>query len=135
MPASSLSLKVIFVKKETIEWLKKAKEDAGIAAYNLKGRKFNAAVFYAQQASEKALKAVQIEKLGKFEKIHDLLTLAKSVGAPENIIESCASINPYYTITRYPDSEDKIDEGLAKSLLKNSRKVIAWTRQTLRQSN
>ncbi|MBI2971448.1 MAG: HEPN domain-containing protein [Candidatus Aenigmarchaeota archaeon] len=121
------------MKNETKAWLKKAKEDIETARYNLKGKKLNAAVFFAQQAAEKSLKAVQIERLGRFDRIHDLLTLAKSVSAPESVVESCASVNPYYTITRYPDSEDKTDEKTAKSLLKSSRKVLTWAKQTLKQ--
>lgn len=121
------------MKEETLKWLEKAKEDIDIAAYNLKGKKFNAAVFYSQQSSEKSLKAIQVEKLGRFGRIHDLMALAKSVNAPESIIEKCNHINPYYTITRYPDSEDVIDEKTAKSLVSDSRKVVSWAKQTLKR--
>ena len=121
------------MKEETKGWLNKAKEDIETARYNLKGKKLNAAVFFSQQASEKSLKAVQIEKLGRFDRIHDLLALAKSVNAPEDIIESCASVNPYYTITRYPDSEDKINEKTAKSLLESSEKVVRWAKKILKR--
>lgn len=61
----------IYMRKETENWVKKAKEDVGTASYNLKGKR---------------LKAMQIEKLGRFDGVHDLLALAKSVEAPENII-------------------------------------------------
>ena len=121
------------MKDETKRWLKKAREDMGTAEYNFKGNKLGAAAFYSQQTTEKALKALQIERLGKFDKIHDLLTLSKSVGAPEDVIESCAVLNPYYTITRYPDSEERIDEKEAKLLVEKARKVIGWAGQNLKQ--
>lgn len=121
------------MKEETKDWLEKAKEDMDTSGYNLNGKKLNAAVFFAQQAAEKSLKAVQIEKLNRFDKVHDLLTLAKSVEAPEDVIESCAGLNPYYTITRYPDSEGQIDEKEARSLVKNGRKVVSWAKQMLKQ--
>jgi len=95
------------MKKETIDWLKKANDDIKTADFNLKGRRLDAAAFYSQQASEKALKAIQIEKLGNFRKIHDLVALAQSVNATDEIKKSCSIISPFYTIIRYPDVIEK----------------------------
>ena len=96
------------MKEETRKWLEKAKGDLETATYNLKGNKLDASVFYSQQSVEKGLKAMQIEKLGKFTKTHDLLTLAESINAPEGIKNKCTKIAPFYTLTRYPDVEEKI---------------------------
>lgn len=63
-------------------------------------------LFFAQQAAEKALKSLQIKKFGGFKKVHDLVLLAKYVGAPEEVIENSEKITPFYTITRYPDVEN-----------------------------
>ena len=52
--------------KESSRWWKHSLSDLETAEYNLKGGMLNAAAFYAQQAAEKALKAVQIEKLGRY---------------------------------------------------------------------
>lgn len=121
------------MKKEAKEWMKKSREDMGTASYTLKGRKLNAAVFFAQQAAEKSLKALQIEKLGRFDRIHDLLALAKTVNAPENIIGCCTAINPFYTITRYPDSEERLSKKEAASLVKKAKEVVEWAEQSLKQ--
>ena len=92
------------MKEETREWLEKAEEDFDIAKYNLEGGKYPAVAFYSQQSIEKMLKALQIEKLGKFDRTHDLVLLAKSVDAPAEIIEICEKINPFYVITCYPNA-------------------------------
>lgn len=123
----------MLVKEETENWLKKAEEDLGTAEDCIKVKRFHAAAFYSQQAAEKALKALQIEKLDKFDKIHDLLTLADSIKAPKEIINYCLKVNPYYTITRYPDVGESLKGETAKELPKISRKVVEWAKQTLKQ--
>jgi HEPN domain-containing protein len=111
------------IKEEAKNWLKESEEDLGTA---------DASAFYSQQASEKALKALQIQKLGKFDKVHDLLTLADSVEASDDIIACCVKLNPYYTTTRYPDIGEAVSEDTAKELLKNSKKVVEWVKQALK---
>lgn len=118
--------------KETKNWLKKADEDLETARYNLEGNRPAVAVFFSQQAAEKALKALQIQMQGKFDRIHDLLTLADSVKAPNEIMNCCIKLTPYYTITRYPDVGEPISEGTAKELLDKSKKVVKWVKQVLR---
>lgn len=121
------------MKEESKKWLKKAEEDFETAKYTFDGNRSAAAVFFAQQAAEKALKSVQIQKLGKFYRVHDLLTLADSVDAPSEITECCVKITPYYTITRYPDVGEPITGKIAKELLDNSEKVVLWVKQILKQ--
>ena len=70
------------MKSETKEWIDKAKEDFDTAKDLFKLKRYSASGLYCQQACEKILKAVQIEKLDKFDKIHDLRKLALSVSAP-----------------------------------------------------
>ena len=114
-------------------WLKKATRDISTAKYNLKGNKYDAASFYAQQATEKSLKAVQIKKLGKFTRTHDLLVLAESITAPKNIKEACASITPFYTLTRYPDVEERISKKKVIEILNKSAEVLKWVKETIKQ--
>jgi HEPN domain-containing protein len=63
------------IKKEAKNWLKESEEDLGTTEDCIKVKRFKASAFYSQQASEKALKALQIQKLGKFYKVHDLLII------------------------------------------------------------
>ena len=113
------------------EWIKKSWSDLKTAEYNLKGRKNDAAAFYSQQSTEKALKALQIARFGKFDKIHDLILLAKSVEAPEAIINECRKINPFYVITRYADVEELFDEIKPLELVKSSKRVFLWVKEML----
>lgn len=110
------------IKEESKNWLKESEDDLGTAKDCIKVRRFKASVFYSQQASKKALKALQIQKLGKFDKVHDLLTLADSVEASNDIIACCIKLNPYYITARYPDVGEIVSEDTAKELLENSKR-------------
>ena len=44
-------------KNEINDWISQANEDLETAEYNLKGKKYKAAVFFCQQAAEKAIKS------------------------------------------------------------------------------
>ncbi len=121
------------MKEEVRKWLEKAESDLSGAEINFREGLYDVSVFLSQQAAEKALKAVQIQKLGKFYKVHDLLTLADSVDAPDEITNCCIKITPYYTITRYPDVGEPITQQSAIDLLDQSSKVVKWAKQTLQQ--
>jgi HEPN domain-containing protein len=120
------------MKEETGKWWKQSASDLTTAEYNLKGKRLSAAAFYSQQAVEKALKALQIERSDRFDRTHDLVYLADKLGAPDDIVKLCEIITPFYTATRYPDVETRYDSRKAKSLLKASREVVEWVERSLR---
>ncbi len=120
------------MREEVERWLEKANEDLETARYNLKGKRWDAAIFYSQQATEKALKALQIEKLNKFEKIHDLIKLAESVNADKRILDLCDQINPVYFVSRYPDIiGNRYTREEVKEILKASKKVLEWVKEEI----
>jgi len=118
--------------KEASKWWKHSITDLKTAEYNLRGGMLNAAAFYSQQAAEKALKALQIKKLDRFERTHDLVYLAKSVEAPDTIVKLCGLIAPFYTVTRYPDVEVSFDERKVSSVVEATREVVQWVERTLK---
>ncbi|MBI4144181.1 HEPN domain-containing protein [Candidatus Woesearchaeota archaeon] len=118
------------MKDEAKEWLEQAKKDLETADYLLLGNKQNETAFFAQQAAEKTLKAVQIEKLGKFDHTHDLVLLATSLHAPKKIIDACKTINPSYFSTRYPDTK-KFNSNDTRQILKLSKEVNEWSKQQM----
>lgn len=120
-----------YMKEETEKWLKKAAHDIETAKYNFSGRIMDAAVFYSQQAAEKALKALQIERLGRFDKIHDLVRLAESINANKAILRLCDKISPSYFVSRYPDMEEEYDASEVKEILEASEEVLAWIKKEL----
>lgn len=118
--------------KEIENWLKQADDDFATAEVCLKNGRFNASAFHSQQAAEKALKALQIQKLARFDRVHDLLTLAGTVNAPGEIITCCIRLTPYYIVTRYPDvgrTAIVVVEETGRDLLDKSRKVIEWVKK------
>ncbi len=121
------------MREETGAWFVKAEDDYGTAQDCLASRRFSASAFYSQQAAEKSLKALQIERLGRFDRVHDLLILARSLSAPKDIVKWCAKLTPYYVIARYPDVEERITGETVKELLKQSEGVVEWVRQSLKQ--
>ncbi|MDE1766195.1 MAG: HEPN domain-containing protein [Thaumarchaeota archaeon] len=119
------------MRRETKGWLDKAEEDFSTARDCLASRHFDASAFHAQQAAEKSLKALQIQLHGRFDKIHDLVSLAKALDAPNEVINCCLRLAPYYVITRYPDVGEPITKNIVKELLDDSMKVVKWVTQRL----
>jgi uncharacterized protein len=96
------------MKKEIENWWNQAKRDLKAAENSLKTRDFDWASFQSEQAAEKALKALYIEKYNEIRKIHDLVLLARKLELPTEIIDSCIRLNKVYIETRYPDASDII---------------------------
>lgn len=65
----TIKLKCAKMKEEVKRWLKKAKQDLDSAKYNYEGKKYDVSAFLCQQSSEKALKALLLEKSGQLRKI------------------------------------------------------------------
>lgn len=119
------------MREETKKWLDKAERDIKTAQYNLEGNISDAAIFYAQQSTEKALKALLLKKTNKFPKIHDLIKLAKLVKAPKEIIELCSKINPSYIASRYPDQEDIYSKKESEEIIKFAIEVLKWIKKEI----
>jgi HEPN domain-containing protein len=105
---------------EEEEWLGKALHDMETARANFQQNIYDASAFFCQQAVEKALKALYIKKFKKLLKTHDLYLLGQKVGLPNNLLEICDKISPFYVETRYPDSYAEFDEETVKKAIKKS---------------
>lgn len=124
------------MREESRLWFRQAEEDAITAEQNIKIERFYASAFFSQQAAEKALKALYLERNREPYLSHNLVELAKFLKAPEDILTSCRALAPQYTVTRYPDAAgglpyDAYDKYLANELLKNAKKVLAWVKISL----
>ena len=120
------------MRREVRGWLDKAEEDFNTAQDCLTSKHFDASAFHAQQAAEKSLKALQIQLHGRFDKIHDLVSIAKSIDSPNEIVNCCIKLAPYYVVTRYPDVGEPISKETTKELLDESMKVVKWVSQKLK---
>ncbi|MBI3051809.1 HEPN domain-containing protein [Candidatus Woesearchaeota archaeon] len=121
------------MKEFTKGWLEKARSDLEVAKDMFKLGKYDYAAFWCQQAAEKALKALQIEREGKFDKIHDLSLLSTKLKAPPEIIAICRELTMAYTYTRYPDVSEKNPEmrQISKEFIAKAEDVLSWTRKNL----
>ena len=72
------------MRKEILNWWKRAEKDLEIAGHCIKSKDYYAAVFFCQQSVEKGLKAL-IMKKGKQPDIisHSLIYLGKRIKVPE----------------------------------------------------
>ncbi len=119
------------MKKEAEEWLKKGEEDFKTAEINFKNKRYDAAAFFVQQSVEKALKALEIEKLGNFDKTHDLYFLGKKLKLPQELLDICDEISEYYVETRYPDTYAVFTKEKVSDALKKSGRVRLWIREKI----
>jgi len=115
-----------------IEWFRLARRHLRISKGNLEIGYADAAAFYAQQAVEFALKALQIQRTGRFTKTHDLSQLAKSVSAPPRVVKLAALVAPVYVGARYPDvGGPRINRSRAEVTLDAARRIVRWVRRQL----
>jgi len=120
------------MKPEVKEWMNRAEHDLETATYNLKGDRIDAAAFFCQQAVEKALKAIYIKKFGKLIKTHDLSMLGEKVNLPDNLLELCDELIPFYIETRYPgvyENTCEIDE--VEEMINKSEELIKWVKERI----
>jgi HEPN domain-containing protein len=86
--------------------------------------------FDAQQAAEKAIKAVLVLRQRRFPKTHDLadlldLVAATDVGVPPEVLDA-KRLTPYAVAGRYPGVSEDASEEDYREALKTAEKVVAW---------
>lgn len=112
-------------------WIRAAEDDLAVAQ-DLQGLGHVApSAFYAQQAAEKALKAVQIHRQRTLDRTHDLLRLARLLKAGQHLEERATFLSQFYTGARYPDMEDIISEEDAESAIQAAGEVVRWAQTQL----
>ena len=126
------------MRQETRLWLQQAQEDFLTAQVNFNGGRFYAASIFSQQAAEKALKALILERTAAAPpRTHDLVALGRRVEVPPEIVKALEQLNPTYVVSRYPDvltntiPADFIDEKAAKSHMADAEVIVTWARQKL----
>ena len=117
------------MKEETERWLASADEDLGHAEFMLQGLRPGPAGFFAQQAAEKALKALLIERQERFPRLHDLVILARELKAPESMRSVLADLTVAYTQARYPEFDAALTVAQAQVLVRGEEEVLGWVRR------
>ena len=124
------------MKATTAECLEIAAEDLDAAEAMLRSGRYLYAGFEAQQAAEKALKAVLQEAVRVPPKIHNLVTLAREADlVVGELVDRLATLSAYYIATRYPEVRKELSQRttveVAQSLLDTAREVLAWAKYIL----
>jgi HEPN domain-containing protein len=125
------------VDEMVAEWASEAEYDLGAARDNVDAGRYKTAALCSQQAAEKLLKALVISRTGQeAARTHDLIALAKELGAPESLMEACRFLTQEYFEARYPGSaaflgHGKYDRDIADERLRQATDIAEWVREQL----
>jgi HEPN domain-containing protein len=121
------------------KWFDQARYDLDTAQAMLDLRRYLYVLFCCQQALEKAIKGLIVQRTGTFPpRIHNLLRLSE-VAALELTSEQAeflGELSAYYIQSRYPEEIDALGKSVSKSLsaksLKKTQEVVAWLISTIK---
>ena len=127
------------MKLKINNWIKQASEELETAKVDFNAGKYFAVAFWCQQAVEKALKGMILEKKRDDKKIdsHSLLYLAKEAEVPKNLIPKLKKLSPQYILSRYPDMSEEVpyeiyDKDVVDEFIKIAEEVLAWIKNQLK---
>ena len=116
------------------EWLKRARSNLAMAQPPEPGRPeqilWEDLCYMAQQAAEKALKAVYQYNNLRFRYVHDLEELGKGLedaglSIPE-VIKNAVILTRYASALRYPGPDEPVTEEEYKTAVDLARSVVEW---------
>jgi HEPN domain-containing protein len=124
---------------EPAEWLRHARSNLSRCRGDrrLPDVLFEDLCFDAQQAAEKAIKAVLVSRGTRFPKTHDLTELLELVAAtglevPAAVLEA-KRLTPYAVAGRYPGVSEDASEGDYREALETAETVFAWAEKLATQ--
>jgi HEPN domain-containing protein len=112
------------------EWLRTARSDLALARAGRPTHDvlYEQLCFHAQQAAEKALKAVLVARQVEFPKTHEVGELLKLVEQNGVMIAArlwdASDLTPYAVRTRYPGSEEDIEEAEYRRAVELAERVV-----------
>ena len=115
------------------EWLNRARSDLLLSKTKKEGIYLEDLCFHAQQAVEKAIKALLIKKGVEFPYVHDiaeLLTLLEKTGQklPKTIREG-EKLTRFAVFTRYPGIAQTISQKEYEEAIKVAEEVLRWVKE------
>jgi HEPN domain-containing protein len=123
-----------------LQWLEFAESDlrlAEVAAADPLVRR-EQACFHAQQAAEKAIKAVFVLRNVAFPHTHNiehLLALAERNGIPLRAgVREAGVLTPYAVEARYPGPWAPVSDSELQEALRIAREVVDWAKAMIRQA-
>ena len=124
-----------FPSDDPREWLNRAHSDLALGLLQRPDVYLEDFCFHLQQAAEKALKALLLQRVGTFPYVHDLGQLVRllaesGIEVPAEI-EEADQLTPFAVLLRYPfaHSVNSEDYERTKTI---AQRVVAWVEQHLR---
>jgi HEPN domain-containing protein len=118
------------------EWLNRAKSRMAKARARLPAVYLEDLCFDAQQAAEKALKAVLIAYHVRFPFVHDLgelLRLIEESGEDiPDVVRDAVPLTDYAVEARYPGPGEPVDEEEYAGAIAAAQAVVSWAEQRLK---
>lgn len=108
------------------EWIESAERDVAVADDLARLGHWEACAFHAQQAAEKALKAVIIQRERRLDTTHDLVKLARDAKAGPALVSCAEFLRPFYWGTRYPDAGGGVPPEDALEAVQFAKEVVRW---------
>jgi HEPN domain-containing protein len=112
------------------EWLNRARSNLALAQMHLPEAYLEDLCFQAQQAAEKAIKALLIKQGVVFPYVHDLarlLTILEEAGEPiPETIRNAEALTRYAVMTRYPGLAEPVTEAQYEEAIATAEEVIQW---------
>lgn len=124
------------MREEVENWFKQAQADLVSSANSRQSGDYYMSVFASHQAAEKALKALCLYKLKAYPRGHSIISLARQVAAPEEMMSGIRDLNPEYMSTRYPDiavgvPAELYDKTIADRHYITAQEVLEWVKSQM----
>lgn len=112
------------------DWLHRARSDLNLARLSRpEGVLLEDLCFHAQQAAEKALKAVLVANSMAVPNIHSIRRLIDLLPAKLDIpgeVQFAASLTDYAVSSRYPGDFEPVDEDEHREAVRLAEAVVSW---------
>ena len=118
------------------EWLNRARSNLAMAGNRVPGAYLEDLCFQAQQAAEKAVKAVMILRNIDFPYVHNLALLLSMLeengeDVPDTI-RRAVGLTPYAVDMRYPGVDQPVSEEEYRDAVEIAEAVTEWAEERLR---
>ena len=117
------------------EWLNRARSNLARAKTRTDGAYWEDMCFDAQQAAEKAIKAVMIRRGIEFPFVHDLnrlLSILEEAGETiPDAVRRAEDLTGYATTTRYPGMDEPVSEQDYEDAIRMAEAVVRWAEETV----
>lgn len=118
-------------------WLQYARSDLAMARARAPGAYLEHHCFHAQQAAEKAIKAVLISRGLEFSYTHDLAELATTLEQSgqeiPNKVKAAEVLSRFAVLTRYPGFAGEVVYHEYKELVALAEAVVHWAEKLIRE--